>query len=45
VATVKNAEGKTERIELVAANEEAARAILRDFRGNPTVVRIRRAWF
>lgn len=45
VATVKNAEGKNERIELVAANEEAARAILRDFRGNPTVVRIRRAWF
>lgn len=45
VATVRNAEGKTERIELVAANEEAARAILRDFRGNPTVVRIRRAWF
>jgi hypothetical protein len=45
VATIKNAEGKTERIELVAANEEAARAILRDFRGNPTVVRIRRAWF
>ncbi|WP_297799179.1 DnaJ domain-containing protein [Arenimonas sp. GDDSR-1] len=45
VATVKNAEGKTERIELVAVNEEAARAILRDFRGNPKVVRIRRAWF
>jgi hypothetical protein len=45
VATIKNAEGKTERIELVAANEEAARAILRDFRGNPTVVRIRRAFF
>jgi curved DNA-binding protein CbpA len=45
VATVKNAEGKTERIELVAANEEAARDILRNFRGNPKVVRIRKAWF
>lgn len=45
VATVKDAEGNTQRIELVAANEAAARAILRDYRGNPTVVRIRRAWF
>lgn len=45
VATVKDAEGKTQRIELVAASEAAARAILRDYRGNPTVVRIRRAWF
>lgn len=45
VATVKDANGKTRRIELVAADEKAARAILRDFRGNPEVVRIRRAWF
>lgn len=45
IATVKDSEGKTQRIELVAANEEAARAILRDFRGNPKVVRIRKAWF
>jgi curved DNA-binding protein CbpA len=45
VATVKDASGKTSRIELVAADEKAARAILRDFRGNPDVVRIRRAWF
>lgn len=41
IATVKDATGKTSKIELIAKDKDAARAIIRDFRGNPDVVRIK----
>ena len=41
VATVKDAAGKQSKIELIAKDKEAAKAIIRDFRGNPDIVRIK----
>ena len=41
IATVKDATGKTSKIELIAKDKEAAKAIIRDFRGNPDIVRIK----
>lgn len=41
IATVKDAEGKESTIELLAKDKDAARNIIRDFRGNPKVVKIR----
>jgi hypothetical protein len=41
IATVKDAEGNESTIELLAKDKDAARDIIRDFRGNPKVVRIR----
>ncbi len=41
VVTVKDATGKTSKIELIAKDKEAAKAIIRDFRGNPDIVRIK----
>lgn len=41
IATVKDATGKTSKIELIAKDKDAAKAIIRDFRGNPDIVRIK----
>ncbi len=41
VVTVKDATGKTSKIELIAKDKDAARAIIRDFRGNPEIVKIK----
>ncbi len=41
VATVKDATGNISKIELIAKDKEAARAIIRDFRGNPEIVKIK----
>jgi hypothetical protein len=41
IATVKDAEGNESTIELLAKDKDAARDIIRDFRGNPKVVKIR----
>ncbi len=40
-ATVKDPDGGTTTIELIAKDKEAARAIIRDFRGNPKVIKIK----
>lgn len=41
IATVKDADGNESTIELLAKDKDAARDIIRDFRGNPKVVKIR----
>lgn len=41
VVTVKDAEGNESTIELLAKDKDAARDIIRDFRGNPKVLKIR----
>ena len=41
IVTVKDATGKTSKIELIAKDKEAAKAIIRDYRGNPKVVKIK----
>ncbi len=41
IATVKDAEGNESTIELLAKDKYAAKVIIRDFRGNPKVVKIR----
>ena len=40
-ATVRNPDGSTMTIELLAKDKDAARAIIRDFRGNPKVVKLK----
>jgi DnaJ domain len=40
-ATVRNPDGGTMTIELLAKDKDAARAIIRDFRGNPKVVKLK----
>lgn len=41
IATVKDAEGNESTIELLAKDKDAARDIIRDFRGNPKVLKLR----
>lgn len=41
VATVKDAEGAVSEIELIAKDKEAAKVIIRDFRGNPEVLKLK----
>ena len=41
MATVRNADGSETTIELLAKDKNAARAIIRDFRGNPKVIKIK----
>ena len=41
MVTVKDAEGNVSEIELIAKDKEAAKAIIRDFRGNPEVLKIK----
>lgn len=40
-ATVRNADGSETTIELLAKDKNAARAIIRDFRGNPKVIKLK----
>ena len=40
-ATVKDSDGNVNTFELIAKDKEAARAIIRDFRGNPKIVKLK----
>lgn len=41
LATIQDSEGKVDTIELLAKDKDSARAIIRDFRGNPKVIKIK----